>query len=939
MRAGNNLLESAAVMKTRSLLPKRYLAILAVLVILLGLYLTSLYSYLLFHALAETFSIVVAFAAFVIVWNSRRFLDNNYLLFVGVAFLFVAFVDGLHMLAYKGMGVFPGYDANLPTQLWIAARYMQGVSLLLAPLFLGRRLEVRAVFFAYFSATALLLSIFAWGIFPDCYIEGQGLTPFKRVSEYIISLSFLVAAGFLYHKRSAFEPFVLRWLVASMLFAIVAEWAFTFYVGVYDFANLIGHIAKIIGFYLVYKAIIQTALVKPYTLLFRELKQSEERVREDRDLIAGILDVAGALIVVLDPEGRIVRFNRACEETTGFSSDEVVEVPFWDLFLVPEEIELVKGVFRSLTAGEFPNAYENYWLTKDGERRLISWSNTAVLTADGVVKYVVGTGIDIAEQRRAEEQLRKLSRAVEQSPSTVTITDTEGRIEYVNPKFVELTGYRLEEVVGQNPRLLQSGEHDLEFYQGLWAVILAGQEWRGEFRNRKKSGELYWELASISPVRDASGELVRFVKVGEDITERKQREERLEWELGVNTVFSQLSRSLLSSLSLSEISFLVLENAKRLTGSKFGFVGYIDPETGYLVSPTLTQDIWDVCKVEDKDFVFKEFSGLWGWVLEQGQTALVNEPRADPRSSGTPGGHIAITRFLSAPALIGNRVVGQVALANADRDYGDQDQVLVERLADLYAIALQRHWAEETLRQRTAELEAQNKELDAFAHTVAHDLKNPLQLLVGYAELLEEEQAQMAPEEVTRLLRTMARRGRKMDSIINELLLLAGVRKMDVELQSLDMAQIVAEAQERLSDLVAEHQAELIVPSSWPGACGYAPWVEEVWTNYLSNAIKYGGRPPLVELGGTAGSDGQTRFWVRDNGPGLDAQARSQLFIPFTQLSQVRAEGHGLGLSIVRRIVEKLGGEVGLEPAAASGRGSVFFFTLPADCGEKPFVD
>jgi signal transduction histidine kinase len=170
-----------------------------------------------------------------------------------------------------------------------------------------------------------------------------------------------------------------------------------------------------------------------------------------------------------------------------------------------------------------------------------------------------------------------------------------------------------------------------------------------------------------------------------------------------------------------------------------------------------------------------------------------------------------------------------------------------------------------------------------------------------------------------------------MNNIIEELLLLAGVRQTQVEAKPLDMTSILAEAQSRLSDVIQEQRAEIVVqqPGAWPVALGHAPWVEEVWINYISNGIKYGGRPPHLELGATAQDDGRVRFWIRDNGPGLTPEERGRMFIPFTRLAQARATGHGLGLSIVRRIVERLGGQVGVESEGLPGRGSVFYFTLP----------
>jgi signal transduction histidine kinase len=240
------------------------------------------------------------------------------------------------------------------------------------------------------------------------------------------------------------------------------------------------------------------------------------------------------------------------------------------------------------------------------------------------------------------------------------------------------------------------------------------------------------------------------------------------------------------------------------------------------------------------------------------------------------------------------------------------------------------------LQQRTVQLQARNEELDAFAHTVAHDLKSPVTSIVGYSTMLEATYDELTEESLRECLHAIVVGGNKMSRIIDGLLLLAGVRKKDVETEALDMAGIVAEAVQRSANLIEESQAEIILPETWPVALGYGPWVEEVWANYISNGIKYGGQPPRVELGATVQSDGvaprTVSFWVRDNGSGLTPEDQAQLFVPFTQLDQIRVEGHGLGLSIVRRILEKLGGQVGVESEV--GRGSVFFFTLPGVAGK-----
>jgi two-component system sensor histidine kinase/response regulator len=241
------------------------------------------------------------------------------------------------------------------------------------------------------------------------------------------------------------------------------------------------------------------------------------------------------------------------------------------------------------------------------------------------------------------------------------------------------------------------------------------------------------------------------------------------------------------------------------------------------------------------------------------------------------------------------------------------------------------------LARQLKELEARNEELDAFAHTVAHDIKNPLTMIVGYADTLLADHQRMSGEERDESLRTLKQSAIKIVNIVDELLLLASVRRTEVTLEPLDMNYVVDQACRRLASLIRECRAEIVVPAEWPLAVGHAPWIEEIWVNYISNGCKYGGKPPRVELGARLLADGWVRFWVHDNGMGISPEEQARLFTPYTRLGgilggvpQARGRGHGLGLSIVQRIVEKLGGQVGVESENLPGRGCTFSFTLPA---------
>ncbi len=483
-------------------------AILPAVVLLAGLYLTSLYNYLLFHSLVELFTIAVAACIFMIAWNARSYLNNNYLLFVGIAAIFIAFLDLFHTLAYQGMGVFADKTANTATQLWVAGRYLQALSLLIAPFFIGRKLKISVQLVAYFLVTGLLLgSIFTWHIFPVAYVEGTGLTTFKKVSEYIIALFFLASIGILLRKRQEFDPGVIRFLILFLAFMTAAEIAFTSYVSVYGGTNLVGHLLRLVAFFFLYKAIIETGLVKPFAILLRNLQRSED-----------------------------------------------------------------------------------------------------------------------------------------------------------------------------------------------------------------------------------------------------------------------------------------------------------------------------------------------------------------------------------------------------------------------------------DLRKQAAALQTQNQELDAYDHTVAHNLKNPLTVIIASADAITDI-TNLSRAELKEFMQQIKSTSFEMNSIIDNLLLLSELRKAEAPAEPVNMARVVAKIRKRLEYTIKKNQAQIILPKTWPEVIGYGPWIEEVWANYISNAIKYGGERPFVELGAQAQADGTARFWVRDKGPGIPPEAQSRLFVPFSQVGHAHESGHGLGLSIVRRIIEKLGGQVGVESQV--GEGSLFFFTLP----------
>ncbi|KAF0096138.1 MAG: response regulator receiver [Puniceicoccaceae bacterium 5H] len=230
------------------------------------------------------------------------------------------------------------------------------------------------------------------------------------------------------------------------------------------------------------------------------------------------------------------------------------------------------------------------------------------------------------------------------------------------------------------------------------------------------------------------------------------------------------------------------------------------------------------------------------------------------------------------------------------------------------------------------EVEAKNQaisDLDAYAHTVAHDLKGPLNNMSGFAQILERDAQKMPMEKLQDFCGIIYQSSIRMSNIINELLLLASVRDEDVPVQPVPMKACFDEAMRRLASTVENSQAEFELPQSWPLCTGYGPWLEEVWVNFISNAVKYGGNPPHIRIVAEQRHEQTVYYAIEDNGPGVNAEMQDRLFKPFQRLERVRAQGHGLGLSIVKRIIEKLGGSVGVEPATPQG-GTRFYFLLPS---------
>lgn len=442
----------------------------------IGLFLTTFiitYSYLLFHSIAEIISIVISGGIFFIGWNSRKYMDSSFFLIIGISFLFISVIDLLHTLSYSGMAIFLDFDANLPTQLWIAARYWQSLSFLTASLALNRKINANGLMVASALIILILLISILFRFFPTCYIEGVGLTPFKIISEYIINIILITSTIIIYKFREEFDRKIFLLIILSIGATIISEMAFTFYVSVFDLSNYIGHIFKIIAFFLIYKAIIEMGLEDPFGLLLRKLKLSDESLRQKADDLEQLYSEfnqmfnASLPMRIINKDCEIIRVNDTYTKLFNLTDEEVLGKKCYDSELAYLGHQCNKELCSMKQIEKGKDYFEYELITKlKNNRRIVNLVRTVPYTNfKGDFVGIIQNFTDITERSKFEEKIADMARFPTENPNPILRTSEKYVILANRPSQILFNvgeGSRIPEVLKKSIEEAFSLENNLE---------------------------------------------------------------------------------------------------------------------------------------------------------------------------------------------------------------------------------------------------------------------------------------------------------------------------------------------------------------------------------------------------------------------------------------------------------------------------------------------
>lgn len=529
---------------------------------------------------------------------------------------------------------------------------------------------------------------------------------------------------------------------------------------------------------------------------------------------------------------------------------------------------------------------------------------------------------EINERKLVEKQLKKLSVATEQSPAIIIITSIDGNIEYVNPKFTEVTGYYFDEVIGKNPRLLKSGNKSDEDYKELWNTILSGKEWHGELINKKKSGEIFYESAQISAITDEKGNIVNLLAVKEDITARKRDE-------AIQNILFKISKAGSESKNLDELINQISISLGELIDVSNFYLALYDEQTDTFTLPHF-QDQKDVIST------FKAAKTLTAYVLKSKKSFFGTRDKIDKlrakgvvESLGEPA-----KIWLGVPLMIDNIAFGVFVVQSYDNEkaFSEEDKEMLEFISNEISHIIIRKKADEEIRIALEKAEGSDRLKSAFLANMSHEIRTPLNSILGFIELLND--PEIGPEHQEEFSLIIKNSAKQLLSIINDILDFSMIEAGQIRIVKTTFM-IEKVIREIYNEFLPEAQGKGLEFKIDPRILHSETTIEtdfsrlrQICSNLVNNALKFT-RSGNIEIGFSTNREGFL-FYVKDTGIGIPNDFKNYVFERFQQAERSKSRnygGNGLGLAISKNLVDLMGGKIWFESEV--GKGTVFYFLLP----------
>lgn len=569
----------------------------------------------------------------------------------------------------------------------------------------------------------------------------------------------------------------------------------------------------------------------------------------------------------------------------------------------------------------------------------------------GNLAGTIGYLRDITRVKQIELQNVKLLKAIEQSTATIVITDKNGIIEYVNPQFSSLTGYSVNEAIGQSPSILKSGLTKEETYQTLWKTISNGYEWKGEFCNRKKNGDLYWESAVISPVFDSNGSIVNYIAIKDNVTVLKEKESEL--------IRMTELQELLISISIRNINVVETEIQNSIVDSLKKIGRFVKADRALIFKYDWDNEIcqaqyeWHENKLPDllPDFKNVAFDKIKPWLEKhkKKQTFYIpsladyHEPEGDELKA------MSVQTMISVPFYVNDNCLGFISFDSVAQKhlYTDKEIALLHVFTQIYASLLQRSELENHLKLEIANAQKANSAKSEFLANMSHELRTPLNGVIGFSELLMHTSLTPVQLQYTSAIHTSAK---SLLGVVNEILDFSKIEagKLELEIERNDMVQMIEQSIDIVKFSAERKGIELLlnIPDNLPRfAYVDAFRVSQILINLLSNAVKFteeGEVELKVDFAIDGPDSGTFTFIVRDTGIGISDENKIKLFRAFGQADTSTTRkfgGTGLGLIISEKLARKMNSHIVFESEA--GKGSVFSFsiTVPYETSSTVFSE